>query len=365
MKKYLFAALALTALVACSKDDDPTLTSSKKSVVISIANMASNTRAAGATTPKGPNADEVCTSIDGNFYIFFLNNSDKIINKFVGTQLGSYGDGNSWTFNGLDSSVTKVVAAGNLTGSVPEVNTTLDVTSWNLVEADVIALSYEALKDKVVYDIKDLEDTHTELSNMPVWEASLNIAPQMARIEVTQISCTDFGTAPSEYSKIGIKGMSLAGGAEAISNPYTITFAEFNGDSDLEDVGKTQYVIIPDNDTDPTSGPHILKPDGDGTVWSWNIVPQSTTDNTLTTSLYVKAADYTALNPHRTVTINSYKTGTPAAEIGKFNAGNIYRFAINFSHENIDNTENYIIANVSVTIANWVVNNVNVDFATN
>ena len=52
MKKLFIAAMALATIVSCSKDEgvDEVLTSSKKSVKITIDNLAKGTRAAGGET---------------------------------------------------------------------------------------------------------------------------------------------------------------------------------------------------------------------------------------------------------------------------------------------------------------------------
>ena len=136
MKKYLFAALALTALVACSKDPvDEVLTSSQKSVTISIANMASGTRAtAGDTTGViSGNAESIAsTTLDENFYIMFLDNGNTIRSVYTGNVITSDADqygGTSgiYTFHALQD-VTKVVAVGNLKGGLtpPTVGASFD-----------------------------------------------------------------------------------------------------------------------------------------------------------------------------------------------------------------------------------------------
>lgn len=381
MKKYLFAALALTALVACSKDDDPTavLTSSEKSVTISIANMASNTR---ADTPSGtaPATTLSCTEIDDNFYIFFLDEGNVIRdiynNTIVGKHLTDYFSAGTYTFNMLPEFITKVVVAGNLTfdPNLHAIGKTLDAAAmWDYTETAVnIAAEYETIRTKVVYAAASLErkvdgggdpvSTTIGTKSYPVYTASLTIAPKMARIEITQISCGTFGvSANTGYDAIGIQSMTLAGGTKTaemdVTGNYTINFTNFTNDSELN---TDPNVIKPDTDGNPETTLNILKPAGTN-VWSWNIAPQEKSN--LTTSLYVSGDGYTTLIPERTVTINSYSK-TDDSAINTFDAGKIYRFAINFNHNNIDATDNYIVAEVTVDIVDWVVVPTNVDFAT-
>ena len=78
--------------------------------------------------------------------------------------------------------------------------------------------------------------------------------------------------------------------------------------------------------------------------------------------LYVKGDGYTVMVPEKSVTVNSYKKGSDV--ISQFQSGNIYRFAIDFKEGNIDSDSQYVCADVDVKIANWVINDVTVDFAT-
>ena len=206
-----------------------------------------------------------------------------------------------------------------------------------------------------------------KLGQYPVYEASLTIAPRMARIEVTQISCTDFGPEDGiSYDAIGIVSMVLVSDTEADNDStpdvvektsvYEYTFGTFTNDASVTGTN----VLTPDTDDTDTNYPNVLSA-GDGKAWAWNIIPQNV--KPLVTSLYVSGAGYTAINPNRTVTIAKYKDD--GTELTEFAAGNIYRFAINFSHENMDTTGDYIIADVTVTIQHWTVKNLDVEFKTN
>lgn len=355
MKKYLFAALALTALVACSKDPiDEVLTSSQKSVTISIANMASNTRAAtpnqGGTTLGVTEGTKASTELS-RIYILFANQGGEILQVNTITA-------NNQQYHLLPAQVTQIAAVGNV-DSAPTAGQTLSdyETLWKDEDVDA------AYTDLVVYSGgEDLTPDGTctvEGHEYNHYTAEITVAPYMARIEVTQISCTNFGTQYNGFDAIGVTGMKLAGGAvtnvgDTANKPYTFTLGTFANDAAVSAVPTANYVMKQTTD--------ILKPTGDGIVWSWNIVPQSTTDNTLTTSLYVSGWDYTTSVPVREVIINSYKNGSDP--ITAFAGGNIYRFGINFSYENIEAVNDYLCADVTVTIQPWTIVETTVGFNT-
>lgn len=355
MKKYLFAALALTALVACSKDPvDEVLTSSEKSVFISIANMASDTRATtpgGKTTPVS-DATKASTSIE-DIHILFADAAGKIL--VVESDLTQ----DELQFNNIPAQVTQVAAVGNI-ANAPAINENLSQykTAWQTEDVDA------EYKDIVVYSdgvtLQPTAETVTvDGTQYPKYTATVEIVPYLARIEVGQIQCTDFGEVNSGYDAIGVVSMSLAGGNIIDSNPaapspnaaYTHTLGSFSDDDTLMAGDNEDWVMK------PTSA--VLTA-GTGKVWSWNIAPQATSN--LTTSLYVSGNGYTTSVPVRELVINKYKTGGVAFD--EFKGGSVYQFDINFSHSNMQGVSDYLVADVTVIIQDWKIVDTDVDFQT-
>lgn len=355
MKKYFIAALALVAAVACSKDDvsDPILDSSKKSVSITIANMEQSTRAdyVGAETAAGVNG-KACTAIDGNFYFMFADNSGKII-KVVPGDKAEQTDG-KYIFHKLSEVVSKIAVVGNLaTAPAPAIDE--DISTYKALAetetAETIKADYTGL---VVYAEDELDpngvcviEESGTAHEYPLYTASLTVAPSMSRIEIGQISCTDFATANPKYSHIGIESVKLNGVTNG--NSYIHNFTDFS-DTNLPSATGAKNVLTSTSPVlEPTSG-----------VWSWNIAPQATSN--MVTNLFVVGDGFNTLVPVRTVTIVDYMDG--ANEINQFEAGVIYNLNIDFGHDNIDGTSDYLCANVTVTIKPWTVKAVNVGFAT-
>lgn len=353
MKKYLFAALALTALVACSKDPvDEVLTSSEKSVFISIANMASDTRVAGNKTTPVTDATKASTSIE-DIHILFADAAGKIL--VVKSDLNNAG---LIQFNNIPAQVTQVAAVGNI-ANTPQPNENLSQykTAW---QEENVTAEYE---DIVVYSdgvkLQPTAETVTvDGTQYPKYTATVKIVPYLARIEIGQIQCTEFGEENSGYDAIGVVSMSLAGGniigsAPAAPSPnaaYTHTLGSFSDDDTLMAGDNEDWVMK------PTSA--VLTA-GTGKVWSWNIAPQATSN--LTTSLYVSGNGYTTSVPVRELVINKYKTG--GVEFTKFDGGSVYQFDINFSHSNMQGVSDYLVADVTVIIQDWKIVATDVDFA--
>ena len=386
MKKLFICALALASVVACSKDDDATLLeSSKKSVSITINNMASDTRAAGDITVGG---EQVACAEASELYFLFANSAGSVVatktikDATPGTLPEGAPEGAvAYLFHSLPENVTQIGVIANVT-SAPA--TLADaVALWqnevNQVAAqytDIVAYSTPSSGNGIALVQKN--NAYCELNHVkyPLFEASVNVTPYLARIEIDHIGCTDLGqTANDGYSKIGIKSLSLAGGDLMISDAingsatkvntsnaaYTHTLGTFANDAAVTG----QYALLGVHDHDNAT--NLVAPaateDGKKQYWSWNILPQKVSD--LTMGIYVVGNNYTVPvgSADKTVTVRTYSKDN--TNITSFDAQNIYRFWIDFSEKNIDETNNYICVDVDVTIAKWVVNNVNVGFANN
>ena len=362
MKKYLFAALALTALVACSKDPiDDVLTSSEKSVFISIANMASDTRATGGITEG--NATDVACATTNDLVFLFADKDGNILAK------------KAWN-EGVDGSdPAKIRAFHKLPEQVTQVAVIAHYANWNslatLSDADIAwktptdAIVKGALSSVVVYGVdNELSRNGTcsvDGATYAKMEAEVSVAPYMSRIELGQIKCIDLGT---KYSKIGLENISFA------TDAYTYKFADAFANDDALTSADDNVVLTSNSDVyQPTKS---VATD----VLSWNITPQAVSDMIL--NMHVVGNGYTVQIPKKTVTIKSYKSdkaaqndnknGTPddASDdtMTKFNSGQIYKINFNFSENNIDNND-ILCVDVTVNIAEWVVNTVTPGFQTN
>lgn len=380
MKKLFIAAMALATIVSCSKDEgvDEVLTSSKKSVKITIDNLAKGTRGETAAA----DSQDLAAADDTDLVFLFADAGGTVLEtRTLQDQTLLTKEDNNYTFHKLPENVTMIGVIANAT-TTP---TTLAdaVKAWTNESAqldkeykEVVAYGSPvvngqptALNDKGGVTLTRVEGEEATApaeheDAYPLYEASVRVAPYMARIEITRVACTDLGqTANDGFSEITINSLSLAGGeyktntpADAITGDKATrayTCAVGNDDSN---VLKTAYKVASDEGDKAVAA---------GTkVWSWNILPQSTTNNNLTVDMTVKGNGYTipTENADKTVTVVSY--ANEGVAINEFKSENIYRFAIDFSEKNVDAGDAYICVNVDVTIANWVIVPTTVDFAT-
>lgn len=387
MKKLFIAAMALATIVSCSKDEAPVQVDlSNKSVKVTINNLASSTRAAAGETANGK--EEACADASELIFLFCDAAGKKVEARQLSQAQIETPDGTldtenpgkkAYIFHKLPENVTQIGVIANVTSAPKSLADA--VALWqneaNLVAkeyTDVVAYSIPqndngiALVQSGTCTVGEGENQHT----YPLFEANVTITPYMARIEIGHIGCKDLASVDNEgYSKIGVTSLSLAGGdlaidsdingtatpASATNKPYTVTMGTFaNADAVTGDYALTAAHEAEDDN-------NVITPKTGADCWSWNILPQKVSD--LTTNIYVVGNGYKVPtgSENKTVTINSYKVENQTIET--FDAQNIYKFNIDFSEDNIDETNNYICVDVDVTIAQWVVNDVEVGFHTN
>ncbi|MBR5483694.1 MAG: hypothetical protein IKV18_03245 [Alistipes sp.] len=387
MKKLFIAAMALATIVSCSKDDAPAQVDlSNKSVQITIKNMASDTRVAGGQTANGE--EDACAEASELIFLFCNSAGNLVQSRTLSDAQQTTPDGTldtqnpgekAYLFHKLPENVTQVGVIANVESAPASLAEA--VALWqnesNLVAekyTDVVAYSIPqagngiALVQSGTCTVGEGENQHT----YPLFTANVTVTPYMARIEIGHIGCKDLAaTDNAGYSKIGIQSLSLAGGALAIDNdvngtatavtatnaPYTIQMGTFANDAAVTGA----YALTAAHKVEDDANV-VVPTTADADCWSWNILPQNVSN--LTTNIYVVGNGYKVPtgSEGKTVTINSYKV--EGTTINTFDAANIYKFNICFSESNIDETNNYICADVDVTIAQWVVNDVKVDFAT-
>ena len=381
MKKLFIAAMALATIVSCSKDEgvDEVLTSSKKSVKITIDNLAKGTR---GETPAADSQDLAAADDTDLVFLFADAGGTVLETRTLQDQTLLTKEDNNYTFHKLPENVTMIGVIANAT-TTP---TTLAdaVKAWTNESAqldkeykEVVAYGSPvvngqptALNDKGGVTLTRVEGEEATApveheDAYPLYEASVRVAPYMARIEITRVACTDLGkTANDGFSEITINSLSLAGGeyktntpADAITGDKATRAYTCTVGSDDNNVLDEAYVA------EPESGDKAVA--ATSKVWSWNILPQSTTNNNLTVGMTVVGNGYEipSENADKTVTVTSYANKEGA--ITEFKSENIYRFAIDFSEKNVDAGDAYICVNVDVTIAEWVINETTVGFQTN
>lgn len=388
MKKLFIAAMALATIVSCSKDDVPAQVDlSNKSVKVTINNLASSTRAAAGETANGKK--EACADASELIFLFCDAAGKKVEARQLSQAQIATPDGKldtenpgekAYIFHKLPENVTQIGVIANV-DKTPE-SLEAAVTLWQ-DEANLVAKEYtNVVAYSIPTDGNGIKLTQSGTCTVkneagevehtyPLFTANVTVSPYMARIEIGHIGCKDLASVDNEgYSKIGVTQLSLAGGdlaidsningdatpASATNKPYTVAMGIFaNAEAVTGDYALTVAHKAEDDN-------NVITPKTGADCWSWNILPQKVSN--LTTNIYVVGHGYKVPegSENKTVTINSYKVGNKTIET--FDAQNIYKFNIDFSEDNIDKTNNYICVDVDVTIAQWVINDVEVGFQT-
>lgn len=355
MKKLFIAAMALAAMVSCSKDEvDTVLSTNQKTVKISIANVAAETRAevAGGQTAAG---EAVACAKDTDLKFLFADATGKIlvVKGVADAEVKTAWAGGTdttpataeYTFHLLPETVMMMGVAANSTKAAVGANLKDVYDEWQTetaaIEYDkIVAYSTNAAENGEFNSVKGIDLSNTDTTckydghEWPLYSASVRVAPAHARIEILEIGCTDLGENEYGYSQITLNKLTLAGVTGG--NSYTQALTQ---------------VLTPDAKVATLTDE----------VWSWNILPQAVSDMTL--AINVVGRNYNVPVPAKTVTVNSYKVN--GATIDTFDAENIYKIKLNFLESNIDYEEAYVCVNVDVEVANWVINTTDIGFAEN
>ena len=390
MKKLFVCAMALAAFVSCSKDDaqGPALDSKTKSVQITIENAVNTTRAEGGVTAAGVDG-EACADADDLYVLFATTGGDIKHTMKLTAQAeqdphpenaetdvngqcipGNSGEAGTYIWHNVDVTVTKI-AVVRTKGDEAANFTTLKQYS-DLASSESANLA-RGLDEIVLYGEETLSDTGKthRIGDIVyhIWDATVNVAPQFARFEISKLQCTDLGDANATasgatygFDELVINGLSWTkvGGTEAY------TAANFAGTlygSHLpKDLTKNANDYVAG--TTPTETANRLNYINAGTVtvdgvakakaWSWNVA-DGTEFNELVVDLTAKAYDYKINTPAVPLTVIDLKQGETINN--KFLKGNIYTLALEFKEENIIDPEGLCVT-VKVTIQPWTVKTV-------
>lgn len=343
MKRFFIAALALVAVVGCSKEEDPILENSKKSVAITIANALPQGRAVTDATP----ANQACTKAE-DLVFGFCNGAGQVLTKLTVNDATFNAGTGVYTFHGLPQQVSNVfvIANGAAANKITIANCPATMNDAHLmwrtqtpdVEWDeIIAFGHSSATHAV--DAMG-EEIFCEVNGhkYPLYEANVTVAPNHARLEIGQVKCTDLG---SLYSKVTLNSMVFA-------TNLTQSF------------GTTGVALTPDA--------NVHTP-GAGKVWSWNLSKPEQGDiysPDLDLHVTVVGKDWTvpAGTENRTVKVVDYKAPANYANTANvneqgnlrhFHPGEVYTMNLDFSENNIHTDSDNLCVNVTVTIANWVV----------
>ncbi|MBQ8863712.1 MAG: hypothetical protein IJ014_03145 [Rikenellaceae bacterium] len=362
MKKLFVAMLAVAGLVACEKEAgfDAPIESNNKTVAITIENAARVTKGAAGNTTAATGETYQAVADAADLKILFAA-GETILKEMalVGTEVEhkeganaeyqygkkpASGINGDYFFHNVPAAVTKVAVVRYETNDIT-------ITEGETTLAEVLALATSTINEQ--REIDDIclygegalgakGDDCVEIDGVQyyIYPAAVTVAPAMARLEISQISCTDLGddNDDDKLETVGIDELKLNsfewGG-------YTIDPAQLG-----TLVGS--YVSGQANSTVEDETKRVCKP-ATG-VWSWNIVPQAFAKMIL--SMEAKAYDYQL--PATDLAINVTGLTQEGADVTSYEAGKIYQLAVNFTEDDIAGQEG-VCVDVTVTIQDWVV----------
>lgn len=340
MKKLFVAVLAIAGLVACNNEsEDLVISSSKKSVTITIENLIADTR--HETAPSNDTAgDLVCATNETLNVVFVDASGNKVTTKSFAsaTAVEDAAGKFNYTFHALPESVKNFFVIGSRAKA-------LDAASVDAAKEMWMANQESAeWKDIVVYGLcADFKNTNTlcefDGSKYALYEGSVKVAPYKARLEISAISCDDLGAKNRDTDPVSL-------GYETVK----VTEIGFTGLT-AQTLNET---MTADTDVKVINSPA-------GQVWSWNIDPATANTHRVYLEATVDANPfYQVSNADRRIEATKYTKGD--ADVLNFEAGNIYKMTIPFHESDLDDNSSLICVDVTVEIATWVVHHITPEF---
>lgn len=377
MKKLFFAAMALAAIVSCSKEDAEViaLDSTNKSVEITIANGNGGTRAgvSAGTTVGNSNATAIACEAE-ELSILFADATGKILKVLPLTEqaesdshvaaTGEYAPGkateaNTYIWHNVPAAITQVAVVRDNQNDKPITpgTTTLDqveagATDWDKNIARPISQVF--LYAETTLTKNTAEHVTVNGTTYYIWEGSMIVKPAFARVELTQISCKDLGDENNDTdpATVGLDKMVVTSltwntdkktGYKINANPIGTMFGSYVPEG-KDDTDRVIYA----NETEETPGT---------TVWSWNVQPGTFAgmdlEITATAYDYAVADETVALKVVGLASTEDAET----ADKNALDAANIYRIPLNFTEGDLTGQEGKCVK-VDVEIVNWTVNTV-------
>lgn len=422
MKKIFIVAMALAAFVSCSKDDgvDKVLTSKEKSVSVTIQNsVISGTRAvvkgsdaeftpeaiggeAGLTDQVGTTgADgetETLVADLGTLQILFANQAGQVLhamplvneadddihagengtnednepNQYVpGENDGEKVGGGVYTFHRVPEAVTRIAVIRDtkvLAGQALEGQTLASIQAWALEEEEARELDVQNI---FLYAEGDLAPSDDECyvdkvngveTKYYFYTTTLNIEPQYTRFELVSVSCDDLGKYNNDVTEAGEDNIATVGLDELELVKFTIPL---NG-KDYTKTWEAGTILYggacagaekcgKDKSTKVTAGENL--------AWSWNMAPGKLALGTAPMVLDLNADSHHMFvnNPAKTVRVVKLNTTADFA----LDKGKVYRMELEFSEDNIDETDDQLCVEATVKIADWTVVLVKPEFGNN
>lgn len=385
MKKLFVAVLALAALAACNKDNElvPEISLDSKSVTICIENSAATRAGEAGVTDPGKN--EACAEAK-DMNILFADASGKILKvlplvadaaegdhtpEYAVGKPATDADKTTYIWHNVPASIRQIAVVRDLDGDAPitpGTTTLAEVKEKASIEANNLG---DELNRIFLYAESTLSDKDTCATvngvEYKVWEGSVRVAPLFARLEITNIQCTDLGATNIDANinsfgydelvldtltwtgSVGSYNIALAEGATSLTTLYSQNNKDVTNNTQKVEENRVNYWTA-DGQAPVTAGVQSK-------VWSWNVTPQTFTQMDLVFT--ADAYDYQLTDRSVALKVIDLSLTDGATEDNNFEfvAENIYRVNLDFTEGDLTGKEGRCVR-VIVEIAPWTVKTV-------
>lgn len=339
MKKLFVAVLAIAGLVACNNEsEDRVISTSQKSVTISIENLIADTR--HVTAPSNDTDGNLVCATNQTLNVVFVDASGKRVKTESfkdATAVENVAGTFNYTFHALPESVKGFFVIGSRAAALDAASVEAAEELWKADQEDA------EWDNIVVYGLCEnwTANGTCKYNNheYALYKGSVKVAPYKARLEISAISCDDLGAKNRDTDPVSL-------GYETVK---------------VTEIGFTGLTAQTLNET-MTADPDVKVINSPaGQVWSWNIDPATANTHRVYLEATVDANPfYQVSNADRRIEATKYTKGD--ADVLNFEAGNIYKMTIPFHESDLDDNSSLICVDVTVEIATWVVHHITPEF---
>ncbi|MDR2912299.1 MAG: hypothetical protein LBV38_03230 [Alistipes sp.] len=354
LKKYLSVALAAFAMLAsCQKNDEKiTETATKKSVSLTIANMAASAATRASQANFTGNGIPVATEAD--LVAYFAGEDGVVITSralVAGTNVEQLRDADNavipgaWVFHLIPAEATQM-AVTNVTLAV---GADIDNVSFGALELE----DWQDLDENPVWgrssqwDYTEEEHEHNDGIIYNVYDAGdIEVEPMLARIEIGNISYTNI-EGGRDFAALDIIKIGLHNTSHTTIDGDDVVYDFTTPDGvDEWDAASGWYVDGINTEVDAGSD--------DLAVWGYNVVPGTVPNIVLEVDLPTGTTPGTLMWPRY---VRTYGLSDEDGLIDEVVAGAIYQVDFEFTADDADPwvVGEEICVNVTVEIPTWTI----------
>lgn len=366
LHNYLLISILSIGLLACNKDEEINADPQGEGAKTVTLKVTTSTPVKSITEPSmGENRNMEFNDL---LIVFYNQGTGNIFRSvtLTATDLTAATTG-GYTFHNLSPLIDAAAVVANSDGE--NVLTAAENTNISALKAAVlnIAKQQTMANNILLFDAQALESDETitdrghegEATNK--FKVTLNPNPQVARLEIGNIQCTDLGTFYSKFTVAGMGFMNFAPTQTGWSNTYLAPVAPVYGETVTYDQDQFDNLVSTEpqpwnydaatGETEINSNATQYNPAAG--KFCYNFFPNVTPHLKLKLSDVYPTGSENPLSQNVYVTVIKYHF---PKGITTFEAGKIYQLDFTFTEKNLGLYDNkQICVEATVTIADWVI----------